>query len=90
MAVMSEETKKEPVTEFPYRIASPEFFFLLQRIDRLDEKLTERIDQVRQDVAAAERRAGGLFKWALGLVGTSLALTLTTLGIAISLLLRLR
>ncbi|HCJ79068.1 MAG TPA: hypothetical protein DHV84_03545, partial [Desulfotomaculum sp.] len=45
MGIMGEEAKKE-ATEFPYRVASPEFFFLLQRIDRLDEKLSARIDQV--------------------------------------------
>jgi|GEM_PF-1432005 tetrahydromethanopterin S-methyltransferase subunit G len=49
---MSEEAKKDTVTEFPYRVASPEFFFLLQRIDRLDEKLTARIDEVDKKLTA--------------------------------------
>ena len=49
---MSEEAKKDNVTEFPYRVASPEFFFLLQRVDRLDEKLTARIDEVDKKLTA--------------------------------------
>jgi hypothetical protein len=40
VALVAEEVRKEQVPEFPYRVASPEFFFLLQRIDRLDEKFT--------------------------------------------------
>lgn len=52
VSIMSEEAKKENVTEFPYRVASPEFFFLLQRIDRLDEKLTDRIDEVDKKLSA--------------------------------------
>ncbi|MBC7339677.1 MAG: hypothetical protein H5U04_07465 [Firmicutes bacterium] len=38
----------EPVRRF----ASEEFFFLLQRIDRLDEKLTARIDGVDEKLMA--------------------------------------
>ncbi|WP_041458783.1 hypothetical protein [Ammonifex degensii] len=46
-----EEAKREPrAEEFPYRVASPEFFFLLQRIDRLDEKLSAEISAVRQEI----------------------------------------
>jgi tetrahydromethanopterin S-methyltransferase subunit G len=52
VSTMSEEAKKDTVTEFPYRVASPEFFFLLQRIDRLDEKLTARIDEVDKKLTA--------------------------------------
>ncbi|GAB6273287.1 MAG: hypothetical protein STSR0004_01500 [Peptococcaceae bacterium] len=52
VSTMSEEAKKDTVTEFPYRVASPEFFFLLQRIDRLDEKLTVRIDEVDKKLTA--------------------------------------
>jgi tetrahydromethanopterin S-methyltransferase subunit G len=52
---MSEEAKKETV-EFPYRVASPEFFFLLQRIDRLDEKLSARIDQVNTRIDQVETK----------------------------------
>jgi len=41
VALVAEEAKREQqAPEFPYRVASPEFFFLLQRIDRLDEKFT--------------------------------------------------
>ena len=61
MAFVAEEVRKEQVPEFPYRAASPEFFFLLQRIDRLDEKfsglfatldakLTGQIGSLRQEM----------------------------------------
>jgi hypothetical protein len=84
---MGEEAKKE-ATEFPYRVASPEFFFLLQRIDRLDEKLSARIDQVdvridRLDEKLSARidQVEGKLKpliWAtLGIVLASLALTVS-------------
>jgi hypothetical protein len=84
---MGEEAKKE-ATEFPYRVASPEFFFLLQRIDRLDEKLSARIDQVdvridRLDEKLSARidQVEGKLKpliWAtLGIVLASLALTIS-------------
>ncbi|MGQ9533579.1 MAG: hypothetical protein ACUVTQ_12410 [Desulfotomaculales bacterium] len=43
MAFVAEEAKKEQLPEVPYRVASPEFFFLLQRIDRLDEKFSGQI-----------------------------------------------
>ena len=66
---MSEEAKKETV-EFPYRVASPEFFFLLQRIDQLDEKLSARIDQV-------EGKLKPLFWTTIGIVLASLALTIS-------------
>lgn len=37
-------TSEQPAQESTVRnLASPEFFFLLQRIDRLDEKLTDEI-----------------------------------------------
>ncbi|KFD41818.1 hypothetical protein DK28_0204170 [Peptococcaceae bacterium SCADC1_2_3] len=87
MGIMGEEAKKE-ATEFPYRVASPEFFFLLQRIDRLDEKLSARIDQVdvridRLDEKLSARidQVEGKLKpliWAtLGIVLASLALTIS-------------
>ena len=66
---MSEEAKKE-TGEFPYRVASPEFFFLLQRIDRLDEKLSARIDQV-------EGKLKSLIWATMGIVLASLALTIS-------------
>ena len=69
MGIMGEEAKKE-ATEFPYRVASPEFFFLLQRIDRLDEKLSARIDQV-------EGKLKPLIWATLGIVLASLALTVS-------------
>ncbi|KFD42185.1 hypothetical protein HX99_00045 [Peptococcaceae bacterium SCADC1_2_3] len=77
---MGEEAKKE-ATEFPYRVASPEFFFLLQRIDRLDEKLSARIDQVEGKLSARIDQVEGKLKpliWAtLGIVLASLALTVS-------------
>jgi hypothetical protein len=89
---VSEETKKETVTEFPYRVASPEFFFLLQRIDRLDEKLSAKIDQVDEKLSAridqvearlnakidqVEGRLKPLIWTTIGIVLTSLALTIS-------------
>ena len=87
MGIMGEEAKKE-ATEFPYRVASPEFFFLLQRIDRLDEKLSARIDQVEgridrldEKLSARIDQVEGKLKpliWAtLGIVLASLALTVS-------------
>ena len=84
---MNEEAKKETV-EFPYRVASPEFFFLLQRIDRLDEKLSARIDQVNIRIDQVEEKLSaridqveGKLKsliWAtMGIVLASLALTIS-------------
>jgi hypothetical protein len=77
---MSEEAKKETV-EFPYRVASPEFFFLLQRIDRLDEKLSARIDQVETKLSAridqVEGKLKPLFWTTIGIVLASLALTIS-------------
>ncbi|MDN5362080.1 MAG: hypothetical protein PWP70_1127 [Moorella sp. (in: firmicutes)] len=45
MSAMPEESLREiaATNEPPHTLASPEFFFLLQRIDRLDEKLTQEI-----------------------------------------------
>ncbi|OIQ07580.1 hypothetical protein [Neomoorella thermoacetica] len=51
---MSEEALKEiaATNEPPNRLASPEFFFLLQRIDRLDEKLSREIKEVDLKLSA--------------------------------------
>ncbi|MGQ9532476.1 MAG: hypothetical protein ACUVTQ_06690 [Desulfotomaculales bacterium] len=72
---MAEEVKKEQqVPEFPYRVASPEFFFLLQRIDRLDEKFSGHFaaleakftgeiaalrQEMREEIAAVRRETSG-------------------------------
>lgn len=48
MSAVTQETK-ENASDFPYRVASLEFFFLLQRIDRLDEKLSAEITGLRQE-----------------------------------------
>jgi len=48
VSAVPEEALKETAatSEPPNRLASPEFFFLLQRIDRLDEKLSREIKEV--------------------------------------------
>jgi len=38
------------------RFASDEFFYLLQRVDRLDEKLTARIDMVDARIDVADQK----------------------------------
>ncbi|WP_156271318.1 hypothetical protein [Neomoorella glycerini] len=59
---MPEESLREiaAANEPPRTLASPEFFFLLQRIDRLDEKLTKEIrdgDQKSEErINAVEQR----------------------------------
>lgn len=65
---MPEEALKEvaATNEPPNRLASPEFFFLLQRIDRLDEKLSARIDRV-------EEKLDNVKLWAIGAVVTLIA-----------------
>jgi tetrahydromethanopterin S-methyltransferase subunit G len=63
------------------RFASDEFFFLLQRIDRLDEKLTARIDAVGEKLTTRIEAVGqklsrdidSLQSWAIGLLFTLLA-----------------
>lgn len=68
MSAMPEEALKEvaATNEPPNRLASPEFFFLLQRIDRLDEKLSARIDRV-------EEKLDNVKLWAIGAVVTLIA-----------------
>ncbi|OIQ61191.1 apolipoprotein A1/A4/E domain protein [Moorella thermoacetica] len=58
MSAMPEESLREiaATNEPPHTLASPEFFFLLQRIDRLDEKLTREIrdgDQRSEELITA-------------------------------------
>lgn len=50
---MAEEAAKEAAAtnEPPGRLASPEFFFLLQRVDRLDEKASARMDGLDQKLS---------------------------------------
>ncbi|GEA14800.1 RepA / Rep+ protein KID [Moorella sp. E308F] len=52
MSAMPEEVLKEiaATNEPPNRLASSEFFFLLQRIDRLDEKLSGRVDGLQEKI----------------------------------------
>lgn len=54
MSAMPEDAIEETAAggEQPRGIASPEFFFLLQRMDRLDEKLSARIDQTEAKLSA--------------------------------------
>ncbi|GEA18982.1 RepA / Rep+ protein KID [Moorella sp. E306M] len=59
---MPEESLREiaATNEPPRTLASPEFFFLLQRLDRLDEKLTKEIrdgDQKSEErISAVEQK----------------------------------
>jgi DNA repair exonuclease SbcCD ATPase subunit len=54
VSAVPEEALKETAatSEPPNRLASPEFFFLLQRIDRLDEKLSREIKEVDLKLSA--------------------------------------
>ncbi|MGB9662834.1 MAG: hypothetical protein ACPL5F_12625 [Moorellaceae bacterium] len=54
MSAVPEEALKEAAatSEPPNRLASPEFFFLLQRVDRLDEKLSREIKDVDLKLSA--------------------------------------
>ncbi|WP_172613921.1 hypothetical protein [Moorella sp. E308F] len=62
MSAMPEESLREiaATNEPPRTLASPEFFFLLQRLDRLDEKLTKEIrdgDQKSEErISAVEQK----------------------------------
>ncbi|BCV22009.1 hypothetical protein [Moorella sp. Hama-1] len=84
---MPEESWREiaATNEPPHTLASPEFFFLLQRIDRLDEKLTkeirdgdqrseERIDAVEQKLTQRidkmDDKLNSIKFWAIGAVIT--------------------
>nr|WP_109206385.1 hypothetical protein [Moorella sp. Hama-1] len=62
-----EETKKETASagEPPHRLVSEEFFFLLNRIDRLDEKISAKLDSMHKEM-------GGINRWAFGLLVTML------------------
>ncbi len=46
----------------PRNLASPEFFFLLQRIDRLDEKLTGEIKFLDNKITALDNKLTGEIK----------------------------
>ncbi|KYH30722.1 hypothetical protein [Neomoorella mulderi] len=76
-----EETKKETATtgDHPHRLVSEEFFFLLNRIDRLDEKMSlkfedirKEITDVRKEVNDVRKEIGGISRWAFGLLATML------------------
>jgi len=62
-----EETQKETASagEPPRRLVSGEFFFLLNRIDRLDEKISAKLDDMHKEM-------GGINRWAFGLLVTML------------------
>lgn len=74
--------------ETPRPLASPEFFFLLQRMDRMEEKLNAKIDAVEEKLTARinglEAKMQGTLKWVMGLLLTSIGLCLATLGVVIS------
>ncbi|MGI9951303.1 hypothetical protein V3F56_02985 [Moorellaceae bacterium AZ2] len=86
MSAVPEEALKEiaATNEPPNRLASPEFFFLLQRIDRLDEKLSARIDRVDEKLSSrinrleekidrVQDRLDAVKLWAIGAVITLIA-----------------
>ncbi|KYH30723.1 hypothetical protein [Neomoorella mulderi] len=62
-----EETKKETASagDPSHRLVSEEFFFLLNRIDRLDEKLSAKLDDMHKEM-------GGINRWAFSLLVTML------------------
>lgn len=67
-AVPEDVTKEIAATSEPpggrrtrMRLASEEFFFLLQRIDRLDEKLSG-------EIKSLENKLNGLVFWAIGTI----------------------
>jgi len=62
VTVVAEEAKESNVSEFPNRLASPEFFYLLQRIDGIGEKLTGEIKAVDGRVKAVEEKLTGEIK----------------------------
>ncbi|OIQ11586.1 hypothetical protein [Neomoorella thermoacetica] len=69
-----EETKKEAATtgEPPHRLVSEEFFFLLNRIDRLDEKMSAGFSEVRKELNDVRKEIGGVYRWSFGLLVTML------------------
>jgi len=58
VSAVPEEVLKEvaATNEPPNRLASSEFFFLLQRIDRLDEKLSGRIDRLDEKIDRVDEK----------------------------------
>lgn len=76
-----EETQKETASagDPPHRLVTDEFFFLLNRIDRLDEKMSlkfedmrKEITDVRKEVNDVRKEIGGISRWAFGLLVTML------------------
>lgn len=66
---MAEESIRETAAtgEPPRNLASPEFFFLLQRIDRLDEKFTGEIRRLEDKF---DKKIDSLKFWVIGAVIT--------------------
>ncbi|MGQ9533544.1 MAG: hypothetical protein ACUVTQ_12230, partial [Desulfotomaculales bacterium] len=48
---MAEEAPKE-VVEYPRRLFSEEFLFLVERIDRVEDRLNRRIDTMEEKLTA--------------------------------------
>ncbi|BCV20408.1 hypothetical protein [Moorella sp. Hama-1] len=69
-----EETKKETASagEPPHRLVSEEFFFLLNRIDRLDEKMSAGFSEVRKELTDVRKEIVGVHRWSFGLLVTML------------------
>ncbi|MQL52367.1 hypothetical protein GFC01_08835 [Desulfofundulus thermobenzoicus] len=74
---MAATSEQPPGNEPPRHLVSQEFFFLLQRIDRLDEKFTERIDrlrtELRQEMGDVKQEISSLRFWTIGAVITVIA-----------------
>jgi len=74
-------SEQPPGNEPPRHLVSQEFFFLLQRIDRLDEKFTERIDRVESKLTGRidhveeklSERIDNLRFWVIGMLITVIA-----------------
>ena len=79
MSAVPEEALKEvaAASEPPNRLVSSEFFFLLQRIDRLDEKLSREIKEVDLKLSGRidnlDEKLENIRFWAIGAVITLIA-----------------
>lgn len=61
------------------RIASAEFFFLLERMDRMEENLRREISLLRQEVGAIEDKVRTVLNLAVGVLGIAVTILLAVL-----------
>ncbi len=75
------------------RFASDEFFFLLQRIDRLDEKLTAQgaalNDKLTGELKEVQRGLNGTLRWTIGLAVACFGVMAGVLAVLIALMAKL-